>query len=43
MNLEVLYVGYGLAALLYGGYFVRMFLKRRTLRAQLETIRADQR
>lgn len=30
-----LFVGYGLATVLYGGYFLRLFLRRRTLAAQL--------
>jgi hypothetical protein len=39
----VLIVGYGLATVLYGGYFVRMFLKRRQLRAALVTIKTTNR
>jgi hypothetical protein len=39
----VLIVGYGLATVLYGGYFVRMILKRRQLRAALVTIKTTNR
>jgi len=40
MNLEVLYVGYGLATLLYGGYFVRLILKRRSLQVAINKAHA---
>jgi len=39
----VLIVGYGLATLLYGGYFLRMTLKRRQLRAALVNTRTHTR
>jgi hypothetical protein len=39
----VLVIGYGLAAVLYGGYTVRMILKRRALRTELVTLSATDR
>lgn len=39
----VLFIGYGLAAVLYGGFFVRNVLKRRSLQAQLVALQNSER
>jgi hypothetical protein len=41
-NTVNLFVGYGLAALLYIGYTVLLVTRRRTLRATVEAHKADQ-
>ncbi len=40
---QVLLIGYGLATVLYGGYFLRLTLKRRNLRAALVAASDDNR